>query len=54
MFELAHIVCRATTVAMGNTVHSRFQEPVAMQPTEYFPNQTMPPPPPPDPLLHAK
>lgn len=44
MFELAHIVCRATTVARGNTVHSRFQEPVAMRPTEYFPNQTMPPP----------
>lgn len=44
MFALAHIVCRATTVASGNTVHSRFQEPVAMQPTEYFPNQTMPSP----------
>lgn len=44
MFALAHIVCRATTVARGNTVHSRFQEPVAMQPTEYFPNQTMPSP----------
>lgn len=44
MFALAHIVCRATTVASGNTVHSRFQAPVAMQPTEYFPNQTMPSP----------
>lgn len=54
VFELAHIVCRATTVAMGNTVHSRFQEPVAMRPTEYFPNQTMPPPTPtPHLILHC-
>lgn len=53
MFALAHIVCRATTVANGNTVHSRFQEPVAMQPTEYFPNQTMPSPHL-IPLAHAK
>lgn len=60
VFAPAHIVCRATTVAAGNTVHSRFQEPVARRPAECLPNQTMPPPPalppptpctPPDPLL---
>lgn len=37
----ALIVCWVTTVARGDAVHSRLQEPVAGQLREYFPNQTM-------------